>query len=140
MNKCKCWEEKITIMGYYHDYLIKRTKQICNGTKERDECSCNGDKSKCNFYPGKRKENKAMNTAEMYLQAKKDGKFYKTCSVLDSQVFYQKDIGIFDEDNDTVSIHLWNYFDDLMEETWEPCDNMMTRTEAEKKFDIKIID
>lgn len=26
---------------------------ICNGTKERDECSCRGHKSRCTFYPKK---------------------------------------------------------------------------------------
>ena len=26
---------------------------ICNGTKERDECSCRGHKSRCTFYPQK---------------------------------------------------------------------------------------
>ena len=27
---------------------------VCWGTKECDECSCNGDESKCDFYPKKR--------------------------------------------------------------------------------------
>ena len=26
---------------------------ICNGTKDRDECSCRGHKSRCTFYPQK---------------------------------------------------------------------------------------
>lgn len=26
-------------------------KTVCYGTKEREECSCGGDKRKCNFYP-----------------------------------------------------------------------------------------
>lgn len=143
MEKCKCWEEKRKIIGWDgadNPIYSKLNIQICNGTKEREECSCNGNSEKCTFYPEKRKETKTMNTAEMYLQAKEDGKFYKTCSNLNSQVFYQKNIGIFDENNDSVPIHLWNYFDDMMEETWELCDNMMTRVEAEQKFNIKIID
>lgn len=24
---------------------------ICNGTRERDECDCGGDRAKCTFYP-----------------------------------------------------------------------------------------
>lgn len=31
--------------GYMEDY------SYCNGTRERDECSCGGDKTKCDFYP-----------------------------------------------------------------------------------------
>lgn len=39
---CSCYEEV--------DSLHAR----CNGTKERDFCSCGGDESKCDFYPEKR--------------------------------------------------------------------------------------
>ena len=35
MAKCDCWVEK----GPY-----------CNGTREQDICSCNGDRRKCDFY------------------------------------------------------------------------------------------
>lgn len=28
---------------------------ICNGTRERDECDCDGDVKKCTFYPENRK-------------------------------------------------------------------------------------
>lgn len=31
-------------------YKIEYGKAICYGTKEREECSCGGDKNKCNFY------------------------------------------------------------------------------------------
>lgn len=58
MNKCKCWEEKQQIKGWYGDKPIYKTVQICIGTKECEECSCGGDESKCNFYPEKKKENK----------------------------------------------------------------------------------
>lgn len=30
-------------------------KTVCYGTKEREQCSCGGDKSKCNFYSEYRK-------------------------------------------------------------------------------------
>ena len=36
---------------YYFEYA---NKAECWGTKEREECSCCGDQSKCNFYPEKR--------------------------------------------------------------------------------------
>ena len=33
------------------DCFIKEFgRTVCYGTKEREECSCNGLKSKCNFY------------------------------------------------------------------------------------------
>lgn len=28
---------------------------VCNGTRDRDACSCNGDERNCSFYPEKRK-------------------------------------------------------------------------------------
>ena len=31
-------------------YKIEYGKTVCYGTKEREECSCSGDKNKCNFY------------------------------------------------------------------------------------------
>lgn len=46
MAKCDC-------------YFQHGTKFLCYGTKEREECSCGGDESKCNFYPEKRKQKMA---------------------------------------------------------------------------------
>ena len=142
MDKCNCWEEIEKATGYYKGFPmeVKNKIQICNGTKEREECSCNGNPEKCTFYPEKRKENKVMNTAEMYLQAINDGKFYRTSSSNNDKIFYQKDRGLFEEDECSVSIQVWDCFEDLMVEQWELCDMIMTRTEAEQKFNIKIID
>lgn len=52
MNKCSCYftEEKYKIYYPFNRYHLV-TVGRCNGTKERDECSCNGDKTKCDFYP-----------------------------------------------------------------------------------------
>lgn len=140
MEKCKYWEFKQELIAIKENYNIYKDIQICNGTKEREECSCNGNPEKCNFYPEKRKENKTMNTAEMYLQAKEDGKFYKTCSTRGDPIFYQKDRGLIDEDECLVSIQEWDCFDDLIEETWELCNNIMTRAEAERALGVKIVD
>ena len=104
------------------------------------ECSCNGNLEKCTFYPEKRKENKVMNTAEMYLQAINDGKFYQTSSSDNDKIFYQKDRGLFGEDECPIPIHVWDSFKDLMAEQWDLCDMIMTKTEAEQKFGIQIID
>ena len=138
MNKCSCWEEKYQIIGWHNaqtPMFSKKPIQRCNGTKEREECTCNGDTTKCNFYPDKRKEKKTMNTAEMYLQAKKDGKYYKTGSIV-----YQKDRGLLDDYfNNYGDLSTWN-FDDFMKLSWEAWENVMTKSEAEKRFNIKIVD
>lgn len=37
-HKCSC---------FHNEY----GKTVCWGTREREQCNCNGDKRKCNFYP-----------------------------------------------------------------------------------------
>ena len=143
MEKCNCWEEKYKIVGWYDfqtPVLSDKPVQYCNGIKEREECSCNGDESKCNFYPEKRKEKKMMNTAEMWLKAQEDGMCYETVEQGPDTVilYYQKDKGLFDEDGMRCGPDMWNYFDDLMNEQWRL--RTMTKSEAEAKFNIKIID
>ncbi len=36
-------------------FKIEYGKTVCYGTKECEECTCGGDKSKCNFYEKERK-------------------------------------------------------------------------------------
>lgn len=136
MEKCKCWElqPKATYVGEYHGCKIYRNKQICNGTREREECSCDGDESKCNFYPEKRKESKSMNTAEMWIKAQEDGKTYYCCDVK-----YQKDIGLIEiATEEPWPLDAWTNLNDLMNEKWEVYQTM-TKSEAETKFNIKIV-
>lgn len=84
-----------------------------------------------------------MNTAEMYLQAQKDGKYYH---VVDGEVAYQRDIGlVYDMDfGEKWELASWDCrnkpFDSLMSEEWKEFGNAMTKKEAELKFNIKIID
>ena len=134
MEKCNCWEEKEIIMGYYLDQPVKKVKQICNGTKEREACNCNGDVKKCNFYPDKRKESESMNTAEMWLKAQQDGKTYY-CGPLE----YQKDFGLrYRETKGTPYQGAWVSLNHFMKERW--CSYpVMTKSEAEAKFNIKIV-
>ena len=40
-NKCDC-------------YHLEHGVSVCWGTKEKDLCTCGGDKKKCNFYPENR--------------------------------------------------------------------------------------
>lgn len=52
MSKCDCYTtiERLNYTPFYTQAYYKEVG-ICNGTKEREECSCGGDKTKCDFYP-----------------------------------------------------------------------------------------
>lgn len=50
---CKCYHAERNFVGKIG---------VCWGTKEREACSCGGDKSKCDFYPSVRKEGKKPQT------------------------------------------------------------------------------
>lgn len=133
MNKCKYWHPIQT--SYY-----STCSGQCFSTKRMNYCKCNGNLEECDFFPEKRKENKTMNTAEMYLQAQKDGMCYKIinkekCS---EDLFYQKNKGFFDIYGDTCYTNIWNYFDDMMQEQWML--TTMTKAEAERALGVKIID
>ena len=52
MEKCYCYdEEKRLACRTPMMEPIYKTVTRCNGTRERDECSCGGDETKCDFYP-----------------------------------------------------------------------------------------
>lgn len=133
MGKCTCYN---TIKKYYSPVGWEDVG-ICNGTKERDECSCEGNMSKCDFYPEVReKAKKELNTAEMWLAAQEDGETYKT-DFLDST--YSKTNGFFANEKykyvDTPTLNDW------MNAMWRKQEKRkLTREEAEKEFDIKIVD
>lgn len=80
-----------------------------------------------------------MNTAEMWLKAQEDGMCYETVDRGPDTVilYYQKDKGLFDEDDIRCELEVWNYFDSLMNEQWKL--RTMTKAEAEAKFNIKIV-
>ena len=48
--KCECYFEQ-EIIDYYSLNSDRRLIGHCNGTKERDECRCKGNREKCDFYP-----------------------------------------------------------------------------------------
>lgn len=51
-RKCDCYIEEERIVNWYNPFNYQtKTISICNGTKERDVCSCGGDINKCDFYP-----------------------------------------------------------------------------------------
>lgn len=56
MKKCDCYHIQSTIKYRYNSTTgdpIPFTAQegVCWGTKEMDICSCDGDRTKCDFYP-----------------------------------------------------------------------------------------
>ena len=52
MKKCDCYCTEEQIIGW-HTLVDPKTTIVhkCNGTREREECSCGGDRTKCDFYP-----------------------------------------------------------------------------------------
>lgn len=74
MNKCcECYEER-EVIDYYSLNSDRRLIGICNGTKERDECSCKGNRAKCDFYSEVRKKAKQLN---LEYRDKKELEFYR---------------------------------------------------------------
>lgn len=52
MGKCDCYRVEKKIVGWCNcNEPIFWSVFRCYGTKERDECSCGGDRTKCDFYP-----------------------------------------------------------------------------------------
>lgn len=56
-KKCNSYEtiERLCYTPFCTNAYYK-TVGICNGTRERDECSCDGDRTKCDFYPDVREK------------------------------------------------------------------------------------
>lgn len=110
----------------------------CSGTKEIDACSCCGDESKCDFYPNKRKnaENtQTFNTAEMWINADKDGETYIE---INGDASYSKETGFVMEN---LNIPNTLTLSDWLIKRWQIQEKRkMTKAEAEKEFGIKIID
>jgi len=53
----------VPVLGGYR--AKETTVSECWGTKERDVCSCGGDKNKCTFYPKNREEAKIIHDSEI---------------------------------------------------------------------------
>ena len=59
MDKCSCYmTKKILCHTPFYTHTHYKMVGVCNGTKEQEECSCGGDKSKCDFYSYVREEAK----------------------------------------------------------------------------------
>ena len=125
MERCEC-------------YYSRNVYSVCLGAKELERCYCGGDKSKCDFYPEKRKAaEKPMNTAEMYIKANENGKTYYSESV---DAFYSKKFGLVEAEDTTQKVQIGDFptFEYLMQREWEEV-KAMTKAEAEKKYKIRIV-
>ena len=150
MEQCNCYYQRL-----YRDYAydITGTKLAifdklvgeCWGTKEREQCSCGGDPSKCDFYPEKRQQTEKgtfdkeeiqpMNTAEMWLAAQNDGKKYKC-----NGMRYSKNKGFYDPTNGAKwPPSVFSSIEDIMACNWRETKEM-TKAEAEKALGVDIVD
>ncbi len=137
MEICNC---------YHEDYGQGR----CWGTKDMEICYCHGEKEYCDFYPEVRKKGeKKMNTAEMWVKAQEDGQIYISSDMAYSKFHGWVSVADFNEpcglaaftdfsgDSENAKYEL----DDIMNLEWVKYDKpVMTRSEAEEKFNVKIVD
>ena len=98
MKKCDCYhiesKRKYTSHPITDEPIIHRiTAGVCWGTKEIDECSCGGDRTKCDFYPEVREKAKK---ALMYY-----GTFVNSDGVEDSLIL---GIDISKKDESTIVV------------------------------------
>lgn len=85
-----------------------------------------------------------MNTAEMWLKAQNDGKFYEC---INGDMAYSKNYGLVDKYNfnEEWGLDSWGQcgargLDELLANCeWKEMDDVMTIEEAEKRFGITIV-
>lgn len=142
---CKCYftrTRKTKLYGVLGNPSIEESYGVCYGTRECDECSCGGDPAKCDFYPDTREKHtfdkkgdgKQMNTAQMWLAAKLDGKTYKSKDML-----YSLQKGFHDKKGFCWAPDAFKSIEEIMNCQWVEC-KQMTRAEAEKQLGVDIID
>ena len=62
MNKCSSYHERTERKYIFNPFTGEpagsylRTYGVCYGTKECEACSCDGDETRCSFYPEKREK------------------------------------------------------------------------------------
>ena len=104
----------------------------CMGTKDCELCLADGDRSKCTIYPEEK-----LTTADMWKEAQTNNKIYRA-----GDMAYSKKYG-FTEANDFHAhwgTDSFTSIDDIMDiDEWVEMNNVMTKQEAEDKFNIKIV-
>ena len=128
---CECYHK-------YTDGLRYGFGGCCYGTKECEPCACGGDEYVCDFYLEKRENAKRIqtfNTAEMWIEANKNGETYIEEN---GDASYSKETGFVME-----NLHIPNTLtlSDWLVKRWRIQERRkMTKAEAEKEFGIRIID
>ena len=124
MDICPYYKRNNDVYGY------------CSGTKWNQTCVCQGNQSKCDYYPEKREKAKKMTTLEMMNLAKDNGKTYK-CAY---DMFYNNVLGFNDGKGHMRSGYDFTNINNLFDiDYWEEATLCMTKSEAEEKYGIKII-
>lgn len=112
----------------------------CWGTKERDRVNCSGYTELCSNGLRKSKaetpETGLMYTAEMVIEAARTHKTYESGDVL-----FNTTKGFFGaKDNEPWPATAFNSLQEIFDLRWVECESqVMTKAEAESKFNIKII-
>lgn len=112
----------------------------CWGTKERDRVNCSGYTELCsNGLKNPKPETPVtglMYTAEMIVEAARTHKTYESGDIL-----FNIAKGFFNATNgEPWPISAFNTLQEIFDLQWdEYADNVMTKAEAESKFNIKII-
>lgn len=107
----------------------------CKATKNYGLCDCLGNTFECSYYPEKR--NKKMTTLEMMIKAKDNGKAYRANDML-----YNIKFGFHDKSGKKWHGDAFEYLNDLFDvSVWQEDNTIyMTKSEAEKRYGIKIVD
>jgi hypothetical protein len=71
-NKCNYYDVQNKRIYTYHQVAGQPITHdidvgVCWGTREKDECSCGGDVTKCDFYPEVREKLRRMCLSKMLL-------------------------------------------------------------------------
>ena len=112
----------------------------CWGTKERDQVNCSGYTELCSNGLKNPKpeapEIGLMSTAEMMIEAARTHKTYKS-----GEMLFNTTKGAFGvNDGEPWPVSAFNTIQEIFNLRWaEYADNVMTKAEAESKFNIKII-
>ena len=112
----------------------------CWGTKERDRVNCSGYTELCSNGLKKSKpetpEIGLMSTAEMMIEAARTHKTYKS-----GEMLFNTTKGAFGvNDGEPWPVSAFNTIQEIFNLRWaEYADNVMTKAEAESKFNIKIV-
>ena len=133
MNKCDYYRVNTPTIG--------KPYGVCYGSKNAPICNCEGDTTRCTYYPTSNIHGvKFLNTAEMWMDAQKDGCMYEC---VEGDIAYSKSGGLVSKhDFKPWPLNSWkdDEFDVLMSQTgWIKVGPVLTIKEAEQKLGCRIV-